>query len=266
MSDVSIVNNTVTAAPKDYKLSGAQDLKTKAVRAQIDGSGAAGQYVPALQMLDPAGNVMWTAVANTTVTTGGSVNVTWFPGVSAAGSGASASGAWTQVFHFDVPPTGAPTTIDTVGSTWSNSNNQIFGLFNGASTKGTSPDQLLFTVDNDSLGHYTNSKLWGNASPSATPGTVSNVAGGLSGNSSLGFVGATSDSLNTTSIFFVIPKIYQSTQNGTVVSYGGFTGIATAIQGVTVGSYEFSGINRIALTLQSGSAFAQGSSLTLWAV
>jgi len=79
MPDVSIRSTTVVAAPKDYTLQGSQELTLKAVRAAFDGTAAAGQFLPALQMLDPNGNVMWTAVPNTATAAGGSVDASWFP-------------------------------------------------------------------------------------------------------------------------------------------------------------------------------------------
>ena len=88
MADVSIVNSTVTSAPTDYQVPGTQELLLKAVRASIDGSGAGSAFLPALQLLDPAGHVMWTAVdTSTTIAAGGSADVSWFPDVSRAGGG-----------------------------------------------------------------------------------------------------------------------------------------------------------------------------------
>lgn len=90
MPDVAIVNSTVTPAPTDYTVPGAQELLVKAVRASIDGSGAASSFLPALQLLDPAGHVMWTAVdTSTSIAAGGSADVSWFPGVKKGGSGSS---------------------------------------------------------------------------------------------------------------------------------------------------------------------------------
>ena len=79
MPDVAIVNQTVTATPSDYLVPGTQGLRLKAVRAVIDGTGAAGSFLPALQLLDPAGHVMWTAFDKSTpVAAGGSADVSWF--------------------------------------------------------------------------------------------------------------------------------------------------------------------------------------------
>lgn len=85
MADLPIVNRAMVTAPKDYTLPQSQEIILKCVRATIDGSGAAGSFLPALQLVSNNGDVMWTAInASQTVTAGGSVNVTWFPGVSTA--------------------------------------------------------------------------------------------------------------------------------------------------------------------------------------
>jgi hypothetical protein len=94
MADASIVSTANVAAPEGYTLQGTNELLLKAVRATIDGSGTATAYLPALQLLDPNGNVMWTAVGST-VAAGASADVSWFPGL---GGGSSASSAFAQWF------------------------------------------------------------------------------------------------------------------------------------------------------------------------
>lgn len=92
MADVAIVNHAVTAAPKDYTLSGGQELFLKAVTASIDGSGSAVAWSPCLQVLAPDGTVMVSAVTSATVAAGASADVSWFPGIGTnAGAGGSAA-------------------------------------------------------------------------------------------------------------------------------------------------------------------------------
>lgn len=80
MPDVPIVNRTTTAAPKDYTLPQSQEILLKAVRAEFDGTGAATSFLPALQLVSDAGDVMFTAVlTSTSVAAGGSASVSWFP-------------------------------------------------------------------------------------------------------------------------------------------------------------------------------------------
>lgn len=81
MSDVSIRQTAVTAAPLDYKVPGAQEILPKAVSANMDGTSALVPWFPCLQLLDPAGNVMFSAVAPSSQAAGASADVTWFPGL-----------------------------------------------------------------------------------------------------------------------------------------------------------------------------------------
>src|SRR5215471_8994777 len=85
MPDDALVNLTTTTAPKDYTLSGTQELQLKAVRAAIDGSAAASSFMPCLQLLAPDGTVMFDCVSPTTIAAGGSADVSWFPRVGSGG-------------------------------------------------------------------------------------------------------------------------------------------------------------------------------------
>lgn len=87
MADLPIVIPDTAVAPKDYTLTGGQELQLKSVRALIDGTGAATSFRPTLQLLDPNGHVMWEGASFDAVAAGGSADVSWFPGVTAASSG-----------------------------------------------------------------------------------------------------------------------------------------------------------------------------------
>lgn len=79
MPDVSLADRTVVTAPKDYTISGSQALMLKAVHAEVDGSGAAAEYLPVLELVSPAGDVMWQAFdVFHPVAAGGSATVSWF--------------------------------------------------------------------------------------------------------------------------------------------------------------------------------------------
>lgn len=82
MPDVAIVNTTVASAPKDYTLSGSQELLLKAVRAVVDGSGAGSAFLPCLELLAPDGTVMWQATPASSLAAGASADVSWFPRVT----------------------------------------------------------------------------------------------------------------------------------------------------------------------------------------
>lgn len=120
MADISIVAAAVAPAPQDYTLPGAQELLLRAVGCTINGSAAAGAFIPALQLVDPAGHVMFTA-ANTSkpVAAGGTALVSWFPGggVDNAGSGGGSSGGISSLASptgtlLVGSPTGPAATVD----------------------------------------------------------------------------------------------------------------------------------------------------------
>ena len=81
MADIAILSSQVASAPQDYTVPGAQEILLKAVGCTVNGTNASGSFLPALQMLDPSGHVMWTAVNSALpVAAGGSALVSWFPG------------------------------------------------------------------------------------------------------------------------------------------------------------------------------------------
>jgi hypothetical protein len=84
--DVPIVRPNTEAAPKDYEIPAAQEIAPLAVRALVDGSGAGSAFVPALQLISPGGQVMWTAPTSETVAAGASADVSWFPRVGRSGA------------------------------------------------------------------------------------------------------------------------------------------------------------------------------------
>lgn len=80
MADTPTTRSAVAPVPDDYLLPSGPDFLLKTVAANINGSGAAGAYLPALQVLTPSGAVVWTAVPDVAVAAGASVLVSWFPG------------------------------------------------------------------------------------------------------------------------------------------------------------------------------------------
>lgn len=66
------------SAPEDYLVSGASSIDLLAARADFDGSGAGSDFLPALQIVDEAGQVVATTFGST-VAAGGSASVTFAP-------------------------------------------------------------------------------------------------------------------------------------------------------------------------------------------
>ena len=55
---IPILGLGTSSVPQDYTVKGGQVLGLSAVRAQFDGSGAAGAFLPCVQILSAAGNVI----------------------------------------------------------------------------------------------------------------------------------------------------------------------------------------------------------------
>lgn len=121
MADVAIVSRATVAAPKDYTLAAGEELALKAVRASVDGSGAGGSFLPALQLVAPDGTVMWTACDPANVfAAGASADVTWFPGVTANPFAPNTGGQWVSY---------TPTWTEKAGVQPSLGNGTLTGLY-----------------------------------------------------------------------------------------------------------------------------------------
>lgn len=107
MTDVSILDPAVHAAPKNYAVAGAQEIILKGVTASFDGSGAAAAWTPAVQIVDPSGAVVGTYTLGQSLAAGASADVSWFPGVGAGSSGSGAGGGGLPVrVPLDTPDAG----------------------------------------------------------------------------------------------------------------------------------------------------------------
>lgn len=112
MTDTPILDASVASAPKSYVVAGAQEIILKGVTASFNGTGAAGSYVPAVQIIDPAGNVIGTYTLGSTLAAGASADVSWFPGVGLGGS--SSAGGITLLDYVEI--TAAVTVTGGVGA------------------------------------------------------------------------------------------------------------------------------------------------------
>jgi hypothetical protein len=86
------------STPEDYLLSGATSVDLLAVRAVFDGSGAAGDFVPVVQIVNEADEIMLTFVGEK-VTAGDSASYTFAPFLKGTATAAGGSG-----IQFDVSP------------------------------------------------------------------------------------------------------------------------------------------------------------------
>lgn len=91
-TDVAIVSRNTASAPKTYTVPGAQEIRPKAVSAFFDCTSAGVATFPALQLVSPAGDIVWTANSSSvSIAAGGSATISWFPHVGGGGLTASSN-------------------------------------------------------------------------------------------------------------------------------------------------------------------------------
>ena len=130
MASVPIRSTVVTAAPKDYAIPPSQEIILLSVTAEFIDNGAAGDWLPAVVILDNNGNALCRAVdQGVKVTAGGDAEVSWFPGVK-PGGGAGGTAVVNKAFLYVVRraplsgqplqtiPPGVPTPIIWKGVSW----------------------------------------------------------------------------------------------------------------------------------------------------
>lgn len=100
MADVALLAGGTVEAPLEYTIPGAQEIIPKSATATFDGSGAAGSFVPTLQIIAPNGTVLASCPIATTLAAGASADVSWFPRVGGGGNG---SGTDPNAVHFNDP-------------------------------------------------------------------------------------------------------------------------------------------------------------------
>lgn len=94
MADTQILAAGAAAAPLDYEVPNAQEILLKAVRATFDGTGAAGAFIPCIELISDGGVPLADAIGDQ-VAAGASADASFFPGAAkAAAAGASTQAAW----------------------------------------------------------------------------------------------------------------------------------------------------------------------------
>ncbi|PYO44589.1 MAG: hypothetical protein DMD33_02625 [Gemmatimonadetes bacterium] len=95
MADTQILAQQVQATPGDYTPPAGQVITIGAVFAHYDGTGAAGSYVPTLDIISDAGKTILSVVQDSTVAAGTSVEASWAPFLRTAAAAAAGSGITT---------------------------------------------------------------------------------------------------------------------------------------------------------------------------
>ena len=133
MADVSILDQAVHAAPKQYKVTGSQDIVIRSVTASFDGTGAASSFVPVVQIIDPSGFVAGTYPLGSTLTAGASADVSWFPSVGGGSSSGGGGGTRTVRIAVDTPDSSGNGFANiTIGAGWTNLRRVLPAFVNGA--------------------------------------------------------------------------------------------------------------------------------------
>jgi hypothetical protein len=103
VADISILTPAVATVPSGYTVTGSQELVIKAVTASFNGAAAAGNYVPAVQIVNPAGIVVGTYTLGSTLAAGASADVSFFPSVGGGSSSSGGSGTRTVRIPLTTP-------------------------------------------------------------------------------------------------------------------------------------------------------------------
>lgn len=146
MSDVAIRAQATAAAPQDYLIPGAQEILPKSVNAHMDGTSASGTWYPCLQVLDPAGNVMFSAISSVALAVGGTADVSWFPHLAPQTATGQTTGVIIDQFLVD-----SKTSTETSGSAVLSSGTQYlvtaqgtYSVWNSTLEKGTPNANAIF--------------------------------------------------------------------------------------------------------------------------
>ena len=119
-ADTVITRDGPVAVPLDYQVPTGTEIFPRSLSVSFDGSGAAGAYVPVLEVIAPNGHVTAYCARQTEVAAGESVLVSFFPGVAEADSSSSSDSGSGGISSLASPtgtilvglPTGPDSTVD----------------------------------------------------------------------------------------------------------------------------------------------------------
>lgn len=137
MADVTIAATGSTSAPLSYTVAGAQEIIIRSLFASFDGTGAAGAFLPCVQVVSPAGQVVIEAITDASVAAGSSADVTFAPFLKGAAA-ASTAGA------------GLPNAVMKKSNTQTINGNSITQVTLDSSTFATT-DSSIFTASGSNV-------------------------------------------------------------------------------------------------------------------
>lgn len=238
----------------------------KGVTASFDGTGAATQFVPAVQILDPSGFVVGTYPSATTLSAGATADVSWFPGVNESLTLVQPIG-FQVIYDFTV--TSPQPTIDThVDGSYAGAFPSGFELLEIAAQVQTSENvaqsEMFIIVNNDTGPNYDEREMY--AFSAATVGTDNFQA---ANHWVVGIAGSQAGIVYPSLLSIDIPN-YAATTFFKIAS-GQLATPATTATNNAIGVESFgwrssAAVSRIGLSIQTvGANFLVGSRLTIWA-
>ncbi len=115
MAETQVLGWGTQSAPASRQTQGTETFLVLAIDATFDGTGAAGSFIPAVQIISDAGEEVGTFPLDTAVAAGGSATVTFAPFLRTSGtSGTSAPG--TSLDYVEAPAGLFPVTATTPGT------------------------------------------------------------------------------------------------------------------------------------------------------
>jgi hypothetical protein len=151
MANVALVAPAVQNAGAGYTVPGSQEIILRNISASINGASAAGNFVPAVQLVSPSGVVMGTFPIATTLAAGASADVSWFPGVTVQNS--SGLGPAYQTVY-DLTLTSPAATFDTTGTNIGGGNILEIWAYLRSDRVGVGAGSTSITFNNDSSAIY----------------------------------------------------------------------------------------------------------------
>lgn len=165
--DVQISDSAVGGPPHDYVVPSSADFILKAVQATFDGTGAAGSFVPVVELISDSGHLIGRGKAEASVAAGASASVSFFPfnrGTASSGSTPGTAPAQTLI---DVVTLSSPgtITISSIPQTFYDLTLKM-NIQATAGIGGTTADALNMRVNGDAGNHYVSEQTYvHNAAP-----------------------------------------------------------------------------------------------------
>jgi hypothetical protein len=178
MADVQILRTESASGNLDFVVPGSQEIIVKAIKASYDGGGAAGSFIPAVQVISPAGEDAGTYTAVSELAAGDSADVSFGPFLVGLG----------DAIRFDVDNRGGTLRVTTTGQDGVTGDGMRFVTEGGGGYDVVSSGSLTLvsqsgalTVWNQDAASSLQLQSDGPVSVVSGPGTILGIVGGVDG-------------------------------------------------------------------------------------